>query len=45
MLFRLENLMWKNIEEISEITRNERGKTFLESKGNSIKAIQNVETA
>ncbi|MGC8673187.1 MAG: CoA-acylating methylmalonate-semialdehyde dehydrogenase [Thermoplasmata archaeon] len=45
MLFRLENLMWENIDEISEITTIEHGKTFLESKGDAIRAIQNVESA
>ncbi|MEM0160968.1 MAG: aldehyde dehydrogenase family protein [Thermoplasmata archaeon] len=31
--------------EISEITTNEHGKTFEESKGDAIRAIQNVESA
>lgn len=45
MLFRLETLLWDHLDEISEITTNEHGKTFEESKGDAIRAIQNVESA
>lgn len=45
LLFRLENLMWNRLEEIAEITTIEHGKTFEESKGDVIRAIQNVESA
>ncbi|MEM4039960.1 MAG: aldehyde dehydrogenase family protein, partial [Thermoplasmata archaeon] len=44
-LFKLENLMWENLNELAEITTNEHGKTFEESKGDVIRAIQNVESA
>ncbi len=44
-LFKLENLMWENIDRIAEITTIEHGKTFEESKGDAIRAIQNVESA
>ncbi len=44
-LFKLENLMWENIDKIAEITTIEHGKTFEESKGDAIRAIQNVESA
>ncbi len=44
-LFKLENLMWDHIDEIAEITTNEHGKTFDEAKGDTIRAIQNVESA
>lgn len=43
-LFRLENLMWNRIDEIAEVTTVEHGKTFEESKGDVIRAIQNVES-
>lgn len=45
ILFKLENLMWENIDEIAEITTNEHGKTFEEAKGDAIRAIQNIEAA
>jgi malonate-semialdehyde dehydrogenase (acetylating)/methylmalonate-semialdehyde dehydrogenase len=45
MLFKLETIMWDHLDEISEITTNEHGKTFEESKGDAIRAIQNVESA
>jgi len=44
-LFKLETLMWENLNEISEITTNEHGKTFEDAKGDLIRAIQNVESA
>lgn len=45
ILFRLENLMWDHIDELAEITTTEHGKTFYESKGDTVRAIQNVESA
>lgn len=45
ILFKLENLMWTNLEQIAEITTIEHGKTFEESKGDVVRAIQNVEAA
>jgi malonate-semialdehyde dehydrogenase (acetylating)/methylmalonate-semialdehyde dehydrogenase len=44
-LFKLENIMWNKIDEIAEVTTIEHGKTFEESKGDVIRAIQNVEAA
>ena len=44
-LFRLENLMWNRLDQIAEVTTNEHGKTFEESKGDVVRAIQNVESA
>jgi len=44
-IFRLEALMRENIDIVSEITTNEHGKTFDESRGDMIRAIQNVEAA
>ncbi len=44
-LFRLENLMWNRIDDIAEITTIEHGKTFEESRGDVVRAIQNVESA
>ncbi len=44
-LFRLENLLWNNLDMIAEVTTIEHGKTFEESKGDVVRAIQNVESA
>ncbi len=44
-LFRLENLMWSKLDQIAEVTTIEHGKTFEESKGDVVRAIQNVESA
>ncbi|MGC8617405.1 MAG: CoA-acylating methylmalonate-semialdehyde dehydrogenase [Thermoplasmata archaeon] len=44
-LFKLENLMWANLDKIAEMTTKEHGKTFEESKGDVIRAIQNVQSA
>ena len=44
-LFRLENLLWNNLDKIAEVTTIEHGKTFEESKGDVVRAIQNVESA
>ena len=45
LLFKLQNLLYDHMDEIAEITTNEHGKTFEESKGDLIRAIQNVESA
>jgi len=45
ILFKLQNLMYENMDKIAEITTNEHGKTFEESKGDLVRAIQNVESA
>ncbi len=44
-LFKLENLMWDKLDKIAEVTTMEHGKTFEESKGDVVRAIQNVESA
>jgi malonate-semialdehyde dehydrogenase (acetylating)/methylmalonate-semialdehyde dehydrogenase len=44
-LFKLENLMWNKLDQIAEVTTIEHGKTFEESKGDVVRAIQNVESA
>lgn len=44
-IFNLESLMWKNIDQLAEITTNEHGKTFEESKGDMKRTIQNVQAA
>ena len=44
-LFKLENLMWDRIDQIAEVTTIEHGKTFEESRGDVVRAIQNVESA
>ncbi len=44
-LFRLENIMWDEIDEIARVTTIEHGKTLEESRGDFIRAIQNVESA
>ena len=44
-LFKLERLIWANIDKIAEVTTNEHGKTFEEAKGDAIRAIQNVQSA
>ncbi len=44
-IFKLENLMWENIDGLAEVTTIEHGKTFEESRGDVIRAIQNVESA
>jgi len=45
LLFKLQKLLHDHMDEIAEITTNEHGKTFEESKGDLIRAIQNVESA
>lgn len=44
-IFNLEALLWKDLDELAEITTNEHGKTYDESKGDVIRAIQNVQSA
>lgn len=44
-LFKLENIMWDRIDELAGITTDEHGKTFAESRGDVVRAIQNVESA
>ncbi len=44
-LFKLENIMWEEIDELAKVTTIEHGKTLDESKGDIIRAIQNVESA
>jgi len=44
-LFKLENIMWEEIDDLARITTTEHGKTVEESRGDIIRAIQNVESA
>lgn len=44
-LFKLENIMWDHIDELARVTTIEHGKTLEESKGDIVRAIQNVESA
>jgi malonate-semialdehyde dehydrogenase (acetylating)/methylmalonate-semialdehyde dehydrogenase len=44
-LFRLENLMRENADELAKMVTIEHGKTFKESQGEVMRAIENVEAA
>ena len=44
-LFRLENLMRENADELAKIVTVEHGKTLKESQGEVMRAIENVEAA
>jgi malonate-semialdehyde dehydrogenase (acetylating)/methylmalonate-semialdehyde dehydrogenase len=44
-LFRLKALLEENMDEIGRLITNECGKTYLESRGEMQRAIENVETA
>ena len=44
-LFRLENLMRENADELARMVTIEHGKTFKESQGEVMRAIENVEAA
>ena len=44
-LFKLKDLLEKDIDEISRLITLENGKTFAESKGEMRRAIENVEVA
>ena len=45
ILFRLESLMRENADEIARIVTTEHGKTFDESYGEVMRAVENVESA
>lgn len=45
ILFRLENLLRENADEIARIVTTEHGKTFDESYGEVMRAVENVESA
>ncbi|MFG1389862.1 CoA-acylating methylmalonate-semialdehyde dehydrogenase [Acidiplasma aeolicum] len=44
-LFRLENLMRENADELAKMVTIEHGKTFKEAQGEVLRAIENVEAA
>jgi malonate-semialdehyde dehydrogenase (acetylating)/methylmalonate-semialdehyde dehydrogenase len=44
-LFKMKKILEENGEEIAEICTNECGKTFSESKGELLRAIENIEVA
>ena len=44
-LFKLENLMRENADELAKMVTIEHGKTFKESQGEVMRAIENVEAA
>src|SRR5512133_1301277 len=44
-LFRMKKILEENSEEIAEICTNECGKTFSESKGELLRAVENIEVA
>lgn len=44
-LFRMKRILEENSEEIAEICTRECGKTFQESKGELLRAIENIEVA
>ncbi len=44
-LFKLRDLLHRNLDEISRLITNEAGKTFEESKAEMVRAIENVEIA
>ena len=44
-LFKMKQILEDNTDEIAEICTNECGKTFAESKGEMIRAIENIEVA
>lgn len=45
VLFKLENIMQEEMDEIAKVTTVEHGKTLRESKGDIVRAIQNIEAA
>ncbi len=44
-LFKMKTILEENTDEIAEICTKESGKTFAESKGEMVRAIENVEVA
>ena len=44
-LFNMKQILEANVGEIAEICTNESGKTFAESKGEIVRAVENIEVA
>ena len=44
-LFKMKQILEKNADEIAEICTSECGKTFAESKGEIVRAVENIEVA